>query len=248
MALDINYIKNKLDSLTKKNGKSNLVWKPSSEKTQIVRILPYKYNPNQNSFIELKFHYGLNKKNYISPSSFGRPDPICEFADSLMRNGNKDDWRKGRDLQPKLRTYVPIIVRGEESQGVKFWGFGKTVHEEIIRACSDESCGDITHLKTGRDITVEYIDADKSDTNFAKTKILVKMSISPASKDNPELLVENQTKITDMWVEPTYDELKSLLTEHLAADTGSTEEASVVDTSDNSATDKKLEELFAKKK
>ena len=35
-------------------------------------------------------------------------------------------------MEPKLRTFVPIIVRGQEGDGVRFWGFGKTVYQEIL--------------------------------------------------------------------------------------------------------------------
>ena len=41
-------------------------------------VLPYKFNKD-NPFIELYFHYDLGGKNYLSPISFGRPDPIEEF-------------------------------------------------------------------------------------------------------------------------------------------------------------------------
>ena len=35
-------------------------------------------------------------------------------------------------MEPKMRTYVPILVRGAESEGVKFWGFGKQVYTELF--------------------------------------------------------------------------------------------------------------------
>ena len=35
-------------------------------------------------------------------------------------------------MEPKLRTFVPVVVRGEEGEGVRFWGFGKTVYQEIL--------------------------------------------------------------------------------------------------------------------
>ncbi len=28
----------------------------------------------------------------MSPASFGRPDPVAEFADKLKSTGNKDEW------------------------------------------------------------------------------------------------------------------------------------------------------------
>ena len=54
-----------------------------------VRIVPYKFNKD-NPFIELTY-YNINNKTYLSPQSFGRPDPIVEFADKLKRMGDKDD-------------------------------------------------------------------------------------------------------------------------------------------------------------
>ena len=35
-------------------------------------------------------------------------------------------------MEPKMRTYVPVLVRGKESEGVKFWGFGKLVYQELL--------------------------------------------------------------------------------------------------------------------
>ena len=35
-----------------------------------------------------------------------------------------------------------MVVRGEEKQGVKFWGFGKTVYQELL-SIMDPDYGDI---------------------------------------------------------------------------------------------------------
>jgi len=45
-----------------------------------------------------------------------------------------------------MRTFAPVIVRGEESQGVKFWGFGKTVYQELLSIIADPDYGDITEI------------------------------------------------------------------------------------------------------
>ena len=50
-----------------------------------------------------------------------------------------------------MRTYAPVVVRGEESQGVKFWGFGKTVYQELFHN-SHPDYGDITDQVSGRDV------------------------------------------------------------------------------------------------
>ena len=58
-------------------------------------------------------------------------------------------------MEPKLRTFVPVIVRGEEGEGVRFWGFGKTVYQEILGYIADPDYGDITDPTSGRDLTIE---------------------------------------------------------------------------------------------
>ena len=110
MALDISKLKSRLSSLTNQGNKTNLIWKPKPGK-QVVRIVPYKYQ-NDNPFIELKFHYNINNKTYLSPDSFNRPDPIVEWSNRMKKTGNKEDWLLGRKFEPKMRTYAPILAFG----------------------------------------------------------------------------------------------------------------------------------------
>ena len=109
--MDINAIKSKLTQLQSTTSTKENFWKPEPG-TQVVRVVPYKHNKD-NPFIELFFHYNLgNNKTYLSPMSFGRPDPVAEFADKLKSTGNKDEWIQGKRLEPKMRTFVPVVVRG----------------------------------------------------------------------------------------------------------------------------------------
>lgn len=209
MAFDISKIKSRLNSLSNANNKSNLVWKPKPGK-QVVRIVPYKFNPDQYSFIELKFHYNLNNKTYLSPDSFGRPDPIVEWSNRLKK-GSKDEWKLGKKMEPKLRTYAPIIVRGEEAEGIRFWGFGKTVYEELLKVIADPDFGDISDLQTGRDITVEFKEAVESGKSFPETTIRVKPNPSVALSEAQKDLLEYQSDILELFPEYSYDELKEIM-------------------------------------
>ena len=142
MAINIDAIRGRLNKLQNTQKKSDNLWKPTPGKHQ-VRIVPYKFDKD-NPFIELYFHYNINNKTYLSPQSFGRPDPIVEFADRLKRMGDKEDWKAAKQMEPKLRTFVPILVRGQEGEGIKFWGFGKTVYQELLGVIADPDYGDIT--------------------------------------------------------------------------------------------------------
>jgi hypothetical protein len=121
---------------------------------------------------------------------------------------------------PKLRTYIPVIVRGEEDKGVRFYSFGKTVYQELLSYISDPDYGDITDPKTGRDIVVEYIPKEKSDTSFAKTSVKVKPSQTPLSTDAAQMKVwlSEQPDIKELYTEPTYNELKVTLEKYLDPD------------------------------
>ena len=211
MALDINAIRGRLNKLQNTQRKSDSLWKPAPGKHQ-VRIAPYKFNKD-NPFIELYFHYNINNKTYLSPQSFGRPDPIVEFADKLKRMGDKEDWKAAKAMEPKLRTFVPVIVRGEEGEGIRFWGFGKTVYQEILGYIADPDYGDITDPTSGRDLTIEYKSAEEAGTSYPTTTIRVKPSETAISEDATRAtdFLENQTEITDLYSELSYDELKGVL-------------------------------------
>lgn len=213
--MDLNKIKARLSALTTKNTKTKIIWKPTAGKSQQIRIVPYKKDLSS-PFIELQFHYGINNKTYLSPASFGRPDPFMEFAEKLMKTGNKDDWKTGVKFKPKMRTYVPIIVRGEEMEGVKFWGFGKQVYESLLNVIADDDYGDITDPMNGRDIVVEYTEASGGES-YAKTNVRVKPNQTPVTTDKSVLaLINNQADLLEVYPELTYDELSNVLSKFLS--------------------------------
>jgi hypothetical protein len=212
--MDLNAIKKRLNQLQTTNNRTSSLWKPQPGKTQI-RIVPYAFNKD-NPFIELFFHYNLNNRSYLSPISFGRPDPIEEFAQKLKGSGSKEDYQLSRKLEAKMRTFAPVIVRGEEKQGVKFWGFGKTVYQELLSIIADPDYGDITDPVNGRDVVVEFITAEESGASFPKTNIRVKPNQTPIS-DEPDVLelVKTQQDIKEIYQELSYDDLTDVLNEWL---------------------------------
>ena len=81
-----------------------------------------------------------------------------------------------------MRVYVPVLVRGKESEGVKFWGFGKQVYTELLGFISDPDYGDITDVKSGRDIVVEFTPAEGAG-QYPKTAIRVKPNQTAETED-----------------------------------------------------------------
>ena len=248
--MDLNAIKNRLNQLQTTNNRTSNLWKPQPG-NQIVRIVPYKFNKD-NPFIELYFHYGLANKNYLSPISFGRPDPIEEVAQKLKGTGSKDDYRLGRKVEAKMRTYAPVIVRGEESQGVKFWGFGKTVYQELLGIIADPDYGDISDSLTGRDIVVERQTPAEAGNQYGKTTIRVKPNVTPLSDDSNILtkLLDEQPELKELYNEPTFDELKEHLSTFLnpsdnaGGETSTESEPEMVTTEASSNVEDDFDKLF----
>ena len=210
--MDINAIKSRLNQLQNTTSTANSFWKPQPGKSQI-RIEPYIENKD-NPFVELFFHYSLvPNKTVLSPLSFGRPDPVQQFADKLKSTGDKDEWIQGKRIEPKMRTFVPIVVRGEEDEGVKWWGFGKTVYQELLSIIADPDYGDISDSMTGRDIVVERQTAAEAGNQYGKTTIRVKPNQTALVSDDTlsKSLLKDQPKIVELYTEPSFDELKNHL-------------------------------------
>jgi hypothetical protein len=214
--MDINAVKKRLAQLQTSSTRTTNLWKPQPGKTQI-RIIPYKLN-SDTPFIELFFHYDLGGKSYLSPTSFGRPDPIEEFADKLKQSGNREDWRMGKKLEAKLRTFAPVVVRGEEQGGTKFWGFGKTVYQELLSIIADPDYGDISDPINGRDVVVEFKTAEETGASFPKTSIRVKPNQTPITENKAVLtnLLDDQKDIREVYNELSYDELAEALGDWLS--------------------------------
>ncbi len=220
MSINLDVIKNRLNSLKNANNRTSHIWKPDPGQHQI-RIVPYAHN-RENPFIELYFHYNLGKRSVLSPVSFGRPDPIVEFSEKLKQTGDKNDWIMGRKLDPKMRTYVPVIVRGSENEGVKFWGFGKQIYEELLGLVADPDYGDISDPKSGRDIVVTVKSPEETGREYAETTIRIKPNATSVT-DSQDVLekLKDQPKITELYPEPSYDELMTHLNTYLGRSDGS---------------------------
>jgi len=247
--MDLDAIKSRLNQL--QNTQTNAFWKPQPGKSQI-RIVPYKFDKN-NPFSELFFHYSLvPNKTVLSPLSYGRPDPVQQFADKLKSTGNKDEWIQGKRIEPKMRTFVPVVVRGEESEGVKFWGFGKTVYQELLGIIADPDYGDISDSLTGRDIVVERQTPAEAGNQYGKTTIRVKPNVNALSDDSDLLtkLLEEQPELKELYQEPTFDELKAHLSNFLnpsdnaGSETPTESEPEMVTTEASSNVEDDFDKLF----
>lgn len=216
--MDIKKIQEKLESLQNpKKGKiqykdrSITFWKPLVGKN-LVRFVPNILNKD-NPFVELYFHYGIGPKVMLSPISWGEKDPIVEFANSLSKSKEPEDWALAKKLRPKMRTFAPVVSRSEEDKGVRWYEFGKSVYQELLALAADEDVGDFSDVLEGRDIKVDVTEGNP----YPETSIRPSMKSSTLSDDSGtvENWLNNQPDLMSCYKKYSFDEIKEFLTKWL---------------------------------
>tara|TARA_R110001583_G_scaffold12000_2_gene53518 strand:- start:27569 stop:28348 length:780 start_codon:yes stop_codon:yes gene_type:complete len=218
MGIDFDAIRKKLERLSGANRNRSLMWKPSEGEEHAVRLLSFPDNDGQ-PFKELWFYYGIgNNRGLLAPSGLGKPDPVQELITTLRDDGSKESYELAKKLYPKMRTYAPVIVRGEEDKGVQIWGFGKTVYQALLGIMLDEDYGDITDPTTGRDIKV--VCSKKQGMRWAMTEVRPRGKQSPLNSDADQARAWNDgiPSLDDMFTCKTYDELSKIINDWLSDD------------------------------
>lgn len=232
--MDLSLLKKKLDGLQQKSSPkektdyAKIYWSPKVGKQQI-RIVPSAFNES-NPFTELKIYYGITNKVMISPTTFGEKDPIALFASKLREEYNKENYVLAKKLDPKVRIFAPVVVRGEEELGVRLWQFGKQVYEELLSLAMDEEIGDYTDIVNGRDINVETVGPESTGTPYNKSSVRVKLKTSALgeSKSLVEKWMAEQPNPVDSFKKYSFEEMKSALEKWLSPE-DEAEEGDIID-------------------
>ena len=237
--MDINAIKQRLNALqsTNNTGKkekidySKVYWKPKEEGKYQIRIVPSKLDP-QNPFKEVFVHYVISKFPIFALTNWGEKDPVVEFVSQLRKTNDKENWSLAKKIEPKMRVYAPVIVRGEEEKGVRLWEFGKEIYMQLLGIADDEDYGDFTDVSEGRDFTVEAIKGDIGGRQGLKSSIRIKPKTTPLSTDaaQVESFLNEQPNILEIQRKRTYDDLKEVLQNWLSPE--EPEEGSIIDDED----------------
>lgn len=153
MAIDLDKMRSKLSSLSGKSESKKQFWKPNDGENN-VRIVP---TADGDPFKEKWFHYNVAQGGFMCPKrNFGDDCPVCNFASKLWNEGTEDSKKMAKDLFAKQRFFSPVLVRGEESEGVRVWGYGKMAYEKLLTIVLDPDYGDITDPDDGNDLKIMY--------------------------------------------------------------------------------------------
>jgi hypothetical protein len=214
MSINFDAIKKDMERFNKKNKKSDVsddfFWKPTGQ--HIIRILPYLHDLSD-SFRRFQVYYNLTKSQVISPATYGEDDPVLTYCSKLKNDGGSENWKLAKTLEPKFRYYLPIVVRGEEQKGVRFYGFTENVYNKFVKFLMSGDYGDISDLQKGHDIAIEYV---KGNKDYPDTVIMIKPNPTPAFSDPSfKAHLESMPNLEDILKAPTASEMKQLLDEFL---------------------------------
>lgn len=229
--MDINAIKQRLNSLQSSGQKKEKVdyskyyWKPKQEGKYQIRIVPSTLN-KENPFQEVFVHYGFSKFPIYALTNWGEKDPIVEFSKQLRGTSEKENWQLAKKLDPKMRVFAPVVVRGEEDKGVRLWEFGKEIYMQLLGIAEDEDYGDFTDINDGRDFTVEAVMGDIGGRQGIKCSIRVKPKTSPLGTDKNEIKswLSEQPNVLELQKKMSFEDLKSVLEKFLNPEAETEEE------------------------
>lgn len=203
MAIDLEAIKKRVAELSGvKRTSSVQLWKPGLGEYKI-RCLPWKNSPDGQPFTERWFYYIGENTGILAPNQFGKPDPINDLIRKLYSSGKPDDRVLAKKLQPKMRCYTPVVVRGQEDKGVMVWSFGKLVYQRMLSFFLDEEVGDILSPSEGFDLKVTL--------SQAPGKQFMDTMVDPARRPSK---LHDDTAVVQRWLDsvPNIDDMYRLKT------------------------------------
>ncbi len=204
-----------------KQKSDNVFWKPQ-EGDQDIRIVP---TEDGDPFKVFHFHYNLGEAargGVLCPKrQFGDNCPVCDFASKLWQEGTDDSKRMAKSLFVRQRFFSPVIVRGEEEQGVKIWGYGKTIYETLLGLVLNPDYGDITDIDQGVDFTLTYT-LPKTKGAFPQTNLVPKRKSSAlaATKSGIKEFINNVPDIHTLFTRKSPADVKAILESFLNPEDG----------------------------
>ena len=217
--MDLNAIRARLDSLNKQSNPQKkekkdytlIYWKPKQEGKYQIRFVPSKLDLPTAPFQEVFMHYGVGKFPIVALTNWGEKDPIVEFTKQLRKSSDPENWRLSKKLDPKLRVFAPVVVRGEEEKGVRIFEFSKTIYMELLSIADDEDYGDFSDVAEGCDFVVNATKVQ--DRPGFSLSLRPKPKQTPLSKDAKQIetWLENQPILLEERFKYTYDKLKDEL-------------------------------------
>jgi hypothetical protein len=214
MAIDLEAIKKKIESLNSIRQSKVQFWKPVPGE-HVIRIIPFPDTPDDDPFKHLKFYYlEEGKSGILAPSQFDEEDPVANLAQKLW-SGTSEDKQLARKLSPNMRHYACIVDRKDEDMGPQLWSFGKQLYIRLLGFFADAEIQDYIDPQNGFDLKVSIIKEPKK--KFLTTTVDVARSRSPLSKDKKKVKewIENCINPREAYSLKTTEQIEKIITDWL---------------------------------
>ncbi len=247
MAIDLEKIRARKAALENRGNGKSAFWRPQDGE-QTIRLVP---TSDGDPFKDFWFHYNVgDAPGFLSPKrNFGEDDPLDSFVRKLFNEGTEDSIRMAKNLMARQRFFAPVIVRGEEDKGVRVWGFGKMVYEQLLNLVLNPEYGDITDPETGTDLVLHY--GKPAGASFPQTKITPRRRPSAMCEDMTEEqcsgLLESVPDFDTLFERKSAEEVGTILDTFLDGDNAeetSSETPRYTATSTATSVDKAFDELL----
>lgn len=225
----LNKLRQKIQGTTQPTQKqSRALWRPRLNETQIIRIVP---DPSGDPPInELRFYFntGITEKlgdrtvniSILSPTSYNESDPIEMFTD-IFSSENSDEYAnldaeiKNKilyKLRASIKYYIPIIVRGRESDGVQYWGVSEKLLATILDRVEVE--GNLIYdPNNGRDMRVWIEDLG----SYKQTKFEIgKVKPLAETEEGIKNIINSHPDLIEQFSRKSFNELKEIVNQVLA--------------------------------
>jgi hypothetical protein len=132
-----------------------------------------------------------------------------------------------KSLMARQRFFSPVLVRGEEDKGVRIWGYGKQVYEQLLNLVLNPEYGDITDTDTGTDLVLHY--GKPPGASFPQTKLTPRRRSSVlcdeavGGDDRCAELLESIPEFDTLFERKTPAEVGAMLDAYLLGEEGTNE-------------------------
>ncbi len=211
MGIDLNKMRQKHAALTNRGGDTNdYYWKPDEGTHQVRLVCPEGGDP----FFEAYYHYGMGlegKTTVLSPRTFGEDDPIAQYGTDLWNENTDASKEAAKRFWPKMRVFAPIVVRGEEDKGVRWWGFSRTTYQALLDVVLDPEYGDITDTEKVTDLRLDY--GKKQGQSFPTTDVrpMRRTSKLADTEEQVATLLESLPNRDEVFDRTTFEQCEKVL-------------------------------------
>lgn len=146
----------------------------------------------------------VNNKRIVCPRTIGKPCPICEYRDELMKTPGYDK-KEAQEANTQKRELYRVINVGAGEEKIQLWevsrgNFGEVLDEEI-RENTDETVGSFAELKEGLTLKIRVVEDSFVDPQGKKTVFLKASRIDFLERkdgDYPKSILDEAPHLDDI--------------------------------------------------